>query len=324
MKKILLTGANGFIGSALAEALGQRNDCEVIASSRKTFKNGKNCQFIQADLAKDCEVLSRIKPVDCVIHCAGQTGLSANSKIFEQNNYQVTKNLIDLTARWGVDKFIFISTPSIYMGPESQSDIREADIPKNLLTSYATSKLNCEKYLLSKSQNFNSVVILRPGTVFGRGNQNLKSAVLKMRGMNKVFRIGESNPVVSVTSLDNLVEAIQTVVLSEKEVRGVFNFADEEPVNLTRVLLKDYFEDNGVDYKTVRLPFRPFYLAGQLIQKVYQGLGIIQEPFLSPYYVCNLGRTRILNISKFRECFNYRASQPSLAGVNEFKKWLEE
>lgn len=323
MKKnrVLVTGANGFIASKLIDELVKAGEHIVVGTSRKNRKSVQTFPFVEIDLSEDFVLDDQF---DTVVHCAGQTGLSANKSIFERNNFLATKNMVDWAKKSGVKKFIFVSTPSIYMSSTDQTSIKEGDVPSQIMTSYGDSKLRCESYLEKHSDSFDSVHIVRPATVYGVGNHNLKNAINKIRKSRKVLCFGSEFPKLSMTSLDNLVDGLITLVDSEKKGFGIYNFSDEEPVELANFFLRDYYKSNKIDFQTIKLPFAPFYFFSKGVQAIYKALNIVAEPFLSPYIVINLGKTRILDTSKFKESFGFKQKRNTLQELQIFNEWISQ
>lgn len=176
-KRILITGASGFIGSFLVEkALGE--DYEVWAGVRKSssreYLQDKRILFIDLnfDNTKDLtdQLLDFVKlhgKFDYVIHNAGVTKC-LNPDDFDRINFRYTANLIDAlkAANATPEKFILMSSLSAFgTGDEiNYTPIRVTDIP-NPNTVYGKSKLKAEKYLQSTTDF--PYIILRPTGVYG-------------------------------------------------------------------------------------------------------------------------------------------------------------
>ena len=177
MKKVLITGASGFIGSFLVEEA-LNNNYEVFAGIRETsskqFLQDKRIKFFQTSLNnKENLIESFIEfkkqngAFDFVIHNAGATKVRRNEDFIKINDLY-TRNLIEalIESECLNEKFIFISSLSA-IGPgddKSMLPIKESDTP-NPVSYYGKSKLSAEKYLNSL-KDF-PYLIFRPTGVYG-------------------------------------------------------------------------------------------------------------------------------------------------------------
>ncbi len=173
MKKVLITGASGFIGSFLVEEALKRN-YEVYAgvrksSSRKYLLNSAirffEMDFSQKDILK--KEIENAPRFDYIIHAAGVVK-SCNKKDFITINYHYTKELIEILKNTDKvpDKFIFISSLAVF-GPGNENTlqpIKPTDNP-HPVTMYGKSKLLAEQFILSLTSF--PYIILRPTGVYG-------------------------------------------------------------------------------------------------------------------------------------------------------------
>lgn len=176
-KKVLITGASGFIGSFLVER-GLENDYEVWAgirnSSSREYLTDERIQFIDLRLGDKQALTEQLRTfvsehgrIDYVIHNAGVTKC-LNSEDFDRVNFQYTVNFVEALKDAGTtpDKFVLMSSLSAFgVGDEENyTPIKLSDTP-NPNTAYGASKLKAEQYL--KSTIDFPYLIFRPTGVYG-------------------------------------------------------------------------------------------------------------------------------------------------------------
>lgn len=173
MKKILVTGASGFIGSFVVEEALKRGFETWAAvrkgSSRRYLQDGR-IRFVELDLDDPDGLRGRLAGIgfDYVVHAAGATKCLDAADFFRINT-QGTKNLAAAVADTcpELKRFVFISSLSV-LGPVRETapytDMTAADTPRPD-TAYGRSKLEAERSL-DGMQGF-PFIVLRPTGVYG-------------------------------------------------------------------------------------------------------------------------------------------------------------
>jgi UDP-glucose 4-epimerase len=168
--KVLVTGANGFIGSYMCDYF-LRNNCEVIGISRKFYPKIKevlkNASLIEADILSD-DFLSLKIEADVIVHLAASNDIvSKNLAKGVELSTVGTVNTLKFAQKNGIKKYIFYSTLQVY-GTELEGDYSEKTItkPEN---DYAMNHMFGELYAEMFSRKFDlRVVIARPSNIYGR------------------------------------------------------------------------------------------------------------------------------------------------------------
>lgn len=154
MKRVLVTGGCGFIGSHLVDALLAKGDAVVVLDDLSTGRKDniplghKNLLFVQGCITDDQVVHEVADGVDQIVHLAAVSSVRSsveNPKRTHMINFDGTLNLLDAAVQHNVEKLIFASSAAIY-GNSASLPIDEGACP-NPLTPYAIDKLSCERYI---------------------------------------------------------------------------------------------------------------------------------------------------------------------------------
>lgn len=167
--KALVTGATGFIGSHLTEALIRRGydvTCLIRESSNTRWIEHLDIEYIFCDLADTDMYADALPKFDSVFHVAGLTKASSEKDFFTANAENTNKLLRALDAHnTRLTRFVFLSSLAA-VGPSSNgTPLREDSIPLPV-SSYGKSKLEGEKAVLAY-RDIMPVTILRPPAVYG-------------------------------------------------------------------------------------------------------------------------------------------------------------
>lgn len=178
MKKYLITGGCGYIGSHLSIKLSKDKKNDILCydnflNSSQDIKKiliKQNCRIIVGDI-RDHKKLKKViidNKIDNVIHLAGLVGDPAckiNEKLTKNVNLDSSKIFFNNCKNIGVKNFVFASTCSNY--GLATKKIANENTKLNPLSAYAKSKVNFENFLIKKTNPKINVYILRFATVFG-------------------------------------------------------------------------------------------------------------------------------------------------------------
>ena len=171
IRKVLITGSEGYIGSVLTKKL-LENNYEITGLDTNYYRNsvlGKrktSYRFIKDDIRTTNIDLSSF---DAIVHLAALSNDplgELNPNLTEEINHKGTIRLARIAKSSGVKRFIFSSSCSIYGIANFKLPVKESS-PINPLTAYAKSKKDAERELINMSNKNFCVGILRNSTVYG-------------------------------------------------------------------------------------------------------------------------------------------------------------
>lgn len=224
MARILVTGADGFIGRVLCDAL-RRNGATVIAWTRR-----------QGDVA-DGNAFSGLADITHVFHLAARTFVPDSWKDpsgFHRTNVTGTLNVLELCRRCEA-RLTFVSA-YLYGVPESLP-ISEKQVPRPN-NPYALSKWMAEELCRFYSSNFGTgVTVLRPFNVYGLGQGQhflIPEIVRQVRGGNAV-RVKDLAPRRDYVHIDDLVDALLKT-LSGRSPFDILNIGSGESMSVAEII----------------------------------------------------------------------------------------
>jgi len=190
MKKILITGGCGFIGSNLTEYLLEKTDWKInildnLSSGQfNEIENLNNFEtrvnFFKGDITNVNDILKTIENCDYVVNLAAQTSvIESIKKPFKDENINIfgTLNILKLAVEYKIKKIIQASSAAA-VGMQ-EVPINELKVPKPL-SPYGASKLACEGYCSAFSNSFNlNIVVLRFSNVYGPKSYHKGSVIAK-------------------------------------------------------------------------------------------------------------------------------------------------
>ncbi|MEE9208240.1 MAG: SDR family NAD(P)-dependent oxidoreductase [Gemmatimonadota bacterium] len=180
-RRVLLTGATGFLGSHIAEGLcasGATVRCTVRKTSNLRWLEALSAETVELDLARadlaETELNSVLAGVAVVVHSAGLTR-APNEETFQRVNAKATDELARAAVRNGVGRFVLISSLAA-RGPDAAT-VTSAAAPAALdspVSPYGRSKLEGERRLRAAADTSEmAFVILRPGGIYGPRDEDL-------------------------------------------------------------------------------------------------------------------------------------------------------
>jgi nucleoside-diphosphate-sugar epimerase len=320
--RILVTGGSGFIGSHVARHLVAHGH-EVVATGRDRARlsslEAAGCRVIPADLSAD-DLTSLVDGRDAVIHCAARAAPWGPRSEFWRDNVVATERLVAAAKLGGVERFVFVSSPSIYFRPQDQLQLTEAFTPPaRWLTAYAETKWVSECRVLAAPEI--SPVVLRPRAVFGPRDAVIVPRLLAVAERGVFPLPGGGAAWTDVTYIDNVVDAVMLALTGGSEVVGkAFNITNGESIRI-HDLLQRLFSALNVRTRFITIPRGlAFGLAG-VSERIAQGLRVKTEPRLTRYGIGLLGYSQTLSIEAARRSLQYSPRISIDEGIARYARW---
>lgn len=239
--KILVTGANGFVGKALCQALRNRGDNYIGSVRDKSLEiKGQDYIFVES-LDANTDWRKALKGCDTVVHLAGRAhilndNIADPTAAFRQVNSQGTLNLAEQAAECGVSRFIFLSSIGVNGVLTSGLPFSPNDSPSPQ-SPYAVSKLEAELGLREIARRkVLDVVIIRSPAIYGKnapGNFGLIEKFIKY-GIPLPF--GSIDNKRSLVAIENIVSFITECIENQRAENELFFVSDDDDLSTLEIV----------------------------------------------------------------------------------------
>lgn len=233
MQRVLVTGANGFVGRRLLYIL-LEHGMTVRATSRFIPSRPVEgiAEWFTADLVdEDVHLRDLCRDIHAVIHLAGHAhDPTATAAVFDAANRRLTQRLAQSAAAAGVQRFIYLSSIKVHgegQGPGREcAAYNESDLPAPV-DDYARSKLAAELALQEACQASDmSFTIIRPPLIYGPGVKANFLNLLRLVNTGLPLPLGSIRNHRSFIFVDNLCDLLVRLINSPSAVNRVFPVAD--------------------------------------------------------------------------------------------------
>jgi nucleoside-diphosphate-sugar epimerase len=231
---VALTGATGFIGRPLLRELPRRGYRIRVLLRRPSVLPPECSGAVIGDLTKPYNMSEALAGVDAVIHSAGlaHTMSGRPEDDYRALNTEATVRLARAAERAGAKRFVFLSSIRAQCGASADCVLTEETAP-NPTDAYGRSKLAAEEGLSGTGLDW---AALRLTLVYGPGVQGNMARLLRLARSPYPLPLAALKAQRSLLSLDNLVEAIDTVLTTPQELRRPLIAADPEPISVAGMI----------------------------------------------------------------------------------------
>lgn len=267
MKKVLITGANSFVGTNIEKWLLKTPE-EFLVDTVDTI----NDVWKQADFGK----------YDVVFHVAGIAHVAPKPEMAPLY-YKVNRDLTIEIAKWakehGVKQFIFMSSGIVYKASKSlKGDVKTIDTKPQPNDFYGDSKLQAENGLKELECPTFKVCILRPPMIYGPGNKGNLPRLGWLATKVPVFPAWHNKR--SMLYVENLAEFVKQAIL--RELNGTF-FPQNAEYSDTVEIVRQFAKEHGHKIWISKV-FNPFVWLGSFF------LPAIPKMFSDSYYVQEMSK----------------------------------
>ncbi len=268
--KVLITGAAGYTGLALASQL-LAGGYGIRALARRPMdakdQAPSGIEFITGDVRDRAIVEEALQGIDTVYHLAAvfrRAGVPDSE--YRSVHVDATRNLVESSAAAGVRRFVHCSTVGVHGDVEREAPATE-DAPFKPGDIYQETKLEGEQVAVATAQRIGlPLTVVRPGPIYGPGERRF----LKMIGgvaKGRFMLVGDGSPRFQMVYVEDLVRGIQLAGETPAAIGKTYILAGEEAPTLNE-LVHEIADVAQVAAPRLRIPVWPVWMAGVICEAV--------------------------------------------------------
>lgn len=322
-KRVLLTGATGFIGSHIVEKLvlgGYEVLCAVRQSSDISFLKKFKLDIKYADLSDVESIKAILASEDIIIHNAGLTKSLSNTEYYKVN-VEITKNVLEAAKAKlpKLERFVYIGSQAA-AGPNPSAQAIDEISPPVPITPYGKSKLEAEGIVMQYSRFF-PITILRPSAVFGPKDKDI---LFYFKSISFGFMpfLGKHDPLVSLIYVEDLARAIVLAADHPKAANQIFFISDGKfyrwsvvADTIAQILKKKCLR--------IRIPIPALNIIGALYE--FQSKVFKTKPLLNRYKIDELSQKYwVCSSNKIFETLGFKPAYSLEEALSETAKWYKK
>jgi len=325
-KKVLVTGATGFVGSHLTKKLiasgahtrilaREGRKTEIVASHKAL-----GCEVFYGDVRSKEEVSKAAEGCEIIFHIAALfREAKHDDSVYYEINVEGTRNVLDAAEEHGVDRVVHCSTVGVHSHiPNPPADETEAYRPGDI---YQETKCEGEKLALErfKSGRVKGAVV-RPAMIWGEGDLRMLK-LFKGVSKRRFPIIGDGKTLTHWVYVHDLVNGFMLAAQKEEALGQVYIIAGEGPVSIEN-LVTTVAKVAGVEPLPVKVPALPVQLLGSLVEIICKPIGV--EPPIYRRRVDFFTKDRCFNTSKAKKQLGYKAEQSFETEVQNIYSWYKQ
>lgn len=325
MKKVLVTGATGFIGRHLVRAnISRGNHVSALVlpgDPGEVYLKALGVEVRSGDICDYGAVKRAVAGCELVFHCAAVVTDWAPEKLFREVTVGGTENICKAAVEAGVSRLVDMSTNDVFGVDESK--ILDESMPADYWGEpYPDSKIDSEKILWRyyKEKGL-PVTMVYACWVYGDGDQTfvplLADAIVK-----KELIFWRRDVLVWPTYIDNLVDLLMLIAEDPRAVGNGYLVHDGESTTLQE-FCDGIANELGVTPIRTYIPYFAAMSAAFIMELVWRLFHLKTRPLLTTYTVKNLGSRLKFSIEKAKKELGWKPAISYRLGFERTMKWLK-
>ena len=273
MARILVTGASGMLGGAVADLLAARGE-KVTVMQRRTA-GGRHPEVL-GDIRNQTDLLRALEGQDAVIHLAAKVDVIGEWMDFVDVNVRGTTSLVEAMQSLGGGALVQVSSPSVaHTGSSLAGAGAGPATPMRARGHYARTKAAAELFALAADSPELAVAAVRPHLVWGPGDTQLVGRIAQRARQGRLALVGSGMALVDTTYVDNAAEAIVAALDQIERAHGqAFVVTNGEPRPIGE-LIAGICAAMGAPAPRLSIPTPVAWGLGALVEGVAEGARLL-------------------------------------------------
>jgi len=318
MTRVLVTGATGFLGGAIARELARQGVAvRGIGRNLRVGADLESCgvSFQSCDLARERGRLRElVKECDAVVHAAALSAPWGPRAKFVAANVDVTRHVLEACASAKVGRLVHISSPSVLFALQHQHKLTESTPWSSRAGNhYIATKREAELRAIAAG-----AVVLRPRALFGPGDTTLLPRIIRVARRGVFPLVGAEDPLMDLTWIGDAVEAVGLALAAPDCCRGrTYHISSDDPLPRSEVL-GTLLSACGLNVRYRHVPIGQALAVAGALEWTSHVLTLGRwEPPLTRYSAGVLAFTQTLDVTAAREELGYAPQTDVRAALEE-------
>ena len=321
--RVLVTGATGFIGGALALRLLARGET-VVALARRPRRAAALAQagalVLPGDLLDEPSLRAALTGCEAVIHCAGRPG-PATWRLFRRLHVRATETLVKAAAAAGARRFVNVASQTVLFDGQDLLDVGDdAPYPARYIDPYSQTKAEGERAAMAANGLCGmTVTSVRPGVVWGRGDRTILPIMVRLARGTGIPASGPGDNIEATSHIDNTVDGLLGALDSPRAPGRTYLILDAFTVTWREFFTRTV-EAAGVRARFMNVPAA---LAGPATLLLDRAAGALGLPVPLAHFGLRAAVTsRRFAPSRARDDFGYQPRVGWEDGLADLAAWV--
>jgi nucleoside-diphosphate-sugar epimerase len=317
--RVVVTGASGLLGGAVARILAERGDDVTVLQRRPS---GLGLPEVLADVADTAAVRAALQGADGVIHLAAKVNVVGAWDEYVAANVVGTRNVVDAAREGGVGRMVQVSSPSVAHSGRSLvgAGAGPAD-PHRARGNYSRSKAQAERIALAAHGPDLAVVAVRPHLVWGPGDTQLVQRIVARARAGRLALVGSGAALIDTTYVSTAADAVVAALDRAPDVGGAaFVISNGEPRPVAEILAR-ICAAAGVPGPQRHVPFPLAWAAGALVDTWWQRRERADDPPITRFLAEQLATAHWFDQRVTRDALRWQPTTTLDEGFDHLARW---